>query len=257
MPPELAAIVSRLPGFRIHPTADGGWSGRIQINRDRRGPQHESFVRAWRKVKETLTKTPWTVEKTKHDGWNGQTETGGNYSRKTQVFNHPDSDLHVEMTDSTSFGTGTTHWVVTAWKGNEFLEDEIEDEEEGLGESARRAPLRGGMLLEGHVRITPEEMQAWMGGDWGYVAEGASLMAKPIGVDEAAAWARENFDDDGTDATESAVDVLGCPPDEVEFGLGAVKGKESLVAAGGLTGLATHVFTGTDWDMLPRPIPIS
>ena len=30
---------------------------------------------------------------------------------------------------------------------------------------------RKGMILEGHARITAEEMQAWMGGDWGYVDE--------------------------------------------------------------------------------------
>lgn len=30
---------------------------------------------------------------------------------------------------------------------------------------------RKGMMLEGHTRITPEEMTAWMGGDWGYVGE--------------------------------------------------------------------------------------
>ena len=30
---------------------------------------------------------------------------------------------------------------------------------------------RGTMLLEGHNRITPEEMKAWMGGDWGYTSE--------------------------------------------------------------------------------------
>jgi hypothetical protein len=38
---------------------------------------------------------------------------------------------------------------------------------------------RGGMLLEGHARITPEEMAAWMGGDWGYVSE--SLDGTPTG----------------------------------------------------------------------------
>lgn len=30
---------------------------------------------------------------------------------------------------------------------------------------------RSGMILEGHARITAEEMKAWMGGDWGYVDE--------------------------------------------------------------------------------------
>lgn len=35
---------------------------------------------------------------------------------------------------------------------------------------------RGGMLLEGHARITPEEMSAWMNGDWGYVAENTTGM---------------------------------------------------------------------------------
>lgn len=35
-----------------------------------------------------------------------------------------------------------------------------------MGESYRR-----GMMLEGHNRITPEEMRAWMDGDWGFVSD--------------------------------------------------------------------------------------
>lgn len=40
-------------------------------------------------------------------------------------------------------------------------------------ESKNSKSFRRGMLLEGHARITPEEMRAWMSGDWGYVAENA------------------------------------------------------------------------------------
>ena len=37
---------------------------------------------------------------------------------------------------------------------------------------------RGGMLLEGHARITPEEMAAWMGGDWGFVSESSDSVER-------------------------------------------------------------------------------
>ena len=39
----------------------------------------------------------------------------------------------------------------------------------GVTESRRH----GDMLLEGHNRITPEEMAAWKSGNWGYVSETA------------------------------------------------------------------------------------
>ena len=40
-----------------------------------------------------------------------------------------------------------------------------------VGMPTESSSHRGGMLLEGHARITPEEMNAWMTGDWGYVSE--------------------------------------------------------------------------------------
>lgn len=38
-------------------------------------------------------------------------------------------------------------------------------------ETSMRESFRRGLTLEGHNRITPEEMSAWMSGDWGYVSE--------------------------------------------------------------------------------------
>lgn len=64
----------------------------------------------------------------------------------------------------------------------------LEDSESHLrSESHGR---RGGMLLEGHARITPEEMAAWMTGDWGFVSESTDEQKRceecgaPMGEDD-------------------------------------------------------------------------
>lgn len=72
--------------------------------------------------------------------------------------------------------------VASAHTDLEHVKDYLSNDEKmrGAGELAIPQPTpafaeskkpRGGMLLEGHSRITPDEMRAWMDGDWGFVSE--------------------------------------------------------------------------------------
>ena len=109
------------------------------------------------------------------------------------------------------------------------------------GKTMESRSSRGSMLLEGHARITPDEMKAWMGGDWGYVAEAAGHSP----VDD-----YEEVDQQFPGAIDSAANALGVRPDEVEFGL---TDSGELHAGGGLTGEMTHSWNGKMkmWEVLP------
>lgn len=80
----------------------------------------------------------------------------------------------------------------------EELARALKEDESDLGKdnivTKESTAYRKGMLLEGHNRITPEEMNAWMSGDWGFVSEDASSKL----YNSQTAWVDAVRDDDRT-----------------------------------------------------------
>jgi len=94
------------------------------------------------------------------------------------------------------------------------------------------ATRRSGMMLEGHNRITPEEMDAWMSGDWGFVSEASAAGAAGLEA-EVAAFRRsmnrfiypsgsETFRPAQAEAAVALVDKLMARVVELESQLGNV-----------------------------------
>jgi len=89
---------------------------------------------------------------------------------------------------------------ITAQQLRNIIREEVELAE--INEEIREARKtrvnetshRRGMMLEGHNRITPEEMTAWMNGDWGYV----SGLNEEKFYDDQNEWAANLYDDNRT-----------------------------------------------------------
>lgn len=112
---------------------------------------------------------------------------------------------------------------------------------------------RGGMLLEGHTRITPEEMSAWMSGNWGYVSETAEHVRPVTNHKEINAIA-------GTNAVSTAAMDLGAAePDEIEFGIGpGPSGPRTAFAGADLSGTMTHYWSDqSGWTALDEPVGLT
>lgn len=112
IPKELANLVKTLPGMKFT-TSPTGWTGSVKISEKRRKEQ-TSFYDAWDRTRASLNKKPWKRATESRSGWNGQTDTSGNYSENSAIYVHP-SGLNVMMKYNVSFTTGTKVWSVYAW----------------------------------------------------------------------------------------------------------------------------------------------
>jgi hypothetical protein len=81
---------------------------------EKKQKEQRAFETKWNKLLQKLSKKPWKKVNTAHDGWNGQTDTSGNYSRDTFKFKH-DSGLIISLSSHTSFKTGTKTWAIIAY----------------------------------------------------------------------------------------------------------------------------------------------
>lgn len=113
-PPELTALVGKLP-MKIERTERGSWIASAKFSEKKRAEQGK-MGRAWERITASLSKKPWTRVAAERDGWNGQTDTGGNFAGGRLEFRNSASGLHVSLRDSVSFKTGSKEWTIAAWQ---------------------------------------------------------------------------------------------------------------------------------------------
>jgi len=124
VPQALAAVVRNLPGLKLAKTPNG-WRGSVKIS-EKRWKEREKFETAWDRVKAALNKKPWSSAGGGRQGWDAQTDTGGNYAAQDNTFVHP-SGLSVTLNYSNSFTTGTKVWSVVA-RDNSVAESSVRSE---------------------------------------------------------------------------------------------------------------------------------
>ena len=110
IPPELAALTSRLE-LKFE-QSDGVFRASKKIS-EKNSKEQRAFESKWQKMLATLSKRPWKKVNGEFAGWNGQTDTGGDFSSASRKFVHQ-TGLTVSVSDHTSFKTGTKSWSITA-----------------------------------------------------------------------------------------------------------------------------------------------
>lgn len=111
-PRELMALVGRMP-MKVERRDNGGWVASARFSEKKRAEQSR-MDRGWERVMATVSKKPWIRAGGEHSGWNGQTDTGGNYSSSSMKFTNKATGMSVSLSRSTSFSTGTKDWSIYA-----------------------------------------------------------------------------------------------------------------------------------------------
>lgn len=112
VPAELSDLTANLE-LKFVVTDRGSFQATKTIS-EKKFKDQRAFETKWNKLLQKLSKNPWKKVNAVYDGWNGQTDTGGTYSRNTFKFRH-NSGLVVSLSSSTSFKTGTKTWTIIAY----------------------------------------------------------------------------------------------------------------------------------------------
>lgn len=112
-PAELMALVGKLP-MKITRNPHGTWFATAKFSEKKRAEQGK-MSRAWDRIVATLSKKPWIRAGAERGGWNGQTDTGGNFSSGRLEFKNRATNLHISLSDHVSFKTGSKEWTISAW----------------------------------------------------------------------------------------------------------------------------------------------
>lgn len=108
-PPEVAPIMRLLSLMKIRKFTDG-WVGTARFSEKKHGQQAKMHAN-WIKVQDILKAKPWKVVKGTSSGWDGQTETGGNYVANETLYKSTGGTT-VKISYSSSFKTGTKEWRI-------------------------------------------------------------------------------------------------------------------------------------------------
>jgi hypothetical protein len=111
-PRELMALVGRMP-MKVEQRDSDTWIATARFSEKKRAEQAR-MDRGWERVMAMVSKRPWVRGDSDYSGWNGQTDTGGNYSSSTMKFTHKPTGLTVSLSRSNSFRTGTKEWSIYA-----------------------------------------------------------------------------------------------------------------------------------------------
>lgn len=120
-PKELMALVGRMP-MKVERKPSGAWSAYARFSEKKRAEQSR-MDRGWERVMATVSKRPWVRGEKDYSGWNGQTDTGGNYSSSRMEFTYKPTGLTVSLSRSNSFRTGTKEWSIYAAMPEEWERD--------------------------------------------------------------------------------------------------------------------------------------
>lgn len=114
LPPELLQLIGSAP-LKVTKDKDRDrWIAEARFSEKKRAEQSK-MTRAWERITATVKKKPWKRVEASSSGWNGQTDTGGNFSRDEITFKHKDG-LSVKLSHHVSFSTGMKSWTIVAWR---------------------------------------------------------------------------------------------------------------------------------------------
>lgn len=111
-PTEVVALAKKLSLIRLKRT-ECGWTGEVSVG-ERRCKEQASMKRGFNAALKALSKKPWKRTSVKREGWDGQTDTGGNSTSHATLYVHG-SGVHVRLYEGTSFRTGTYTWALAVY----------------------------------------------------------------------------------------------------------------------------------------------
>lgn len=88
-----------------------------------------------------------------------------------------------------------------------------------IKEEVKSAVFRRRRLSEGHARITSEEVNAWINGDWGFVSESSGESEPWVDIETWVNSPQRTIDhlrDAYDDLTKSLIGISLTPPEDVE-----------------------------------------